>query len=486
MASNGVSHHSHDATALNVSLPSHQTTAVAYSLQMPTYPSNCLEFAKRFLALEANVSDCVEKAKVPLNILLVGAGLGGLATAIALTQSGHNVTVFEQTAVLGEVGAGIQVPSNSTKILFKLGLKPYLKPYVTEPESISFRRWQTGNVIGNTRLIPDFTDKFDAPYYVIHRAHFHAALYQKVQDMGIEIKLGARVENYNPATGSITLADGTIYTGDLIVAADGIKSVARKTVLGGEDMAFRKPGFAAYRATVDVERMRKDLDVSWILEKPALNIWIGDSRHAMTYTIGAGKAFNMVLSHPDATDPSTWNPLRAVDDMKAEFDGWDPVLTKIIGMVEKTLKWPLISGSVLDKWVLDKLVILGDAAHAMLPYMSQGAAMAVEDGLALSRSLSKIQYEDQLAECLSVFEKVRMHRAGQMQEASLLNSHLWHFADGPLQEARDAAMVPEVKGLSFSHSPNQWSDPATQMWCYGYDTEKAIDEAWEKSQTKDH
>jgi salicylate hydroxylase len=188
---------------------------------MPTYPSNCLEFAKRFLALEANVSDCVEKAKVPLNILLVGAGLGGLATAIALTQSGHNVTVFEQTAVLGEVGAGIQVPSNSTKILFKLGLKPYLKPYVTEPESISFRRWQTGNVIGNTRLIPDFTDKFDAPYYVIHRAHFHAALYQKVQDMGIEIKLGARVENYNPATGSITLADGTIYTGDLIVAADG-------------------------------------------------------------------------------------------------------------------------------------------------------------------------------------------------------------------------------------------------------------------------
>lgn len=197
-----------------------------HALQLPTYPSNCLEFAKPFLAPETKVSDCVEKAKVPLNILLVGAGLGGLATAIALTQSGHKVTVFEQTPVLGEVGAGIQVPSNSTRVLFKLGLKPYLKPYVTEPESISFRRWQTGKVIGNTKLAPDFTETFNAPYYVIHRAHFHSALCQKAQDMGIDIKLGARVENYNPVAGSITLADGTTYIGDLVVAGDG-KSLVR-------------------------------------------------------------------------------------------------------------------------------------------------------------------------------------------------------------------------------------------------------------------
>ncbi|KAJ6020092.1 hypothetical protein N7499_003383 [Penicillium canescens] len=454
---------------------------VSKALSMPTYPSNCLEFAKPFSSSVTDSPDYLQSAKVPLNILLVGAGLGGLATAIALTQSGHKVTVYERTPVLGEVGAGIQIPSNSTRILFKLGLKSYLAPYVAEPESISFRRWQSGEVIGNTKLVPDFTQNFSAPYYVIHRAHFHTALYQKVQDMGIEIKLGANVESYDPVAGSITLADGITHTGDLVIAADGIKSVARTVVLGGVDVTFQKPGFAAYRATVDVERMRKDPDVSWVLEKPGLNIWIGDSRHVMTYTIKAGKAFNMVLSHPDATDPSTWDPSKAVEDMKAEFEGWDPVLTKVIDMVENTLKWPLTSGLTLDKWVSNKLVILGDAAHAMLPYMSQGAAMAVEDGLALSRSLSKIGNKEQLAEALSVFEKVRIKRAGQMQEASLLNSHLWHFADGPLQEARDSAMAPEVLGIAFSHSPNQWSDPATQMWCYGYDTEKAIDEAWEKS-----
>lgn len=143
--------------------------------------------------------------------------------------------------------------------------------------------------------------------------------------------------------------------------------------------------------------------------------------------------------------------------------------------------------------------MLGDAAHAMLPYMSQGkckstvhidnshsnrtgAAMAVEDGAALARSLSKIENAVDIPKALSIFEEVRIERAGMMQEASLLNGKLWHFADGPLQEARDAAMKPETLGLPFSHSPNQWSDPATQMWCYGYDVEQEIDRAWATSE----
>lgn len=157
-------------------------------------------------------------------------------------------------------------------------------------------------------------------------------------------------------------------------------------------------------------------------------------------------------------------------------------VTKIIGMVDSTLKWPLLNGSTLNRWVSGNLVILGDAAHPMLPYMSQGAAMAVEDAAALARVLSKMESPAQLKEALGVFEKVRIKRTGQMHRASLLNSQLWHIADGPWQEARDAAMEPEVKGVPFSHSPNQWSDPATQMWCYGYDSEKEIDKAWENFQ----
>lgn len=144
---------------------------------------------------------------------------------------------------------------------------------------------------------------------------------------------------------------------------------------------------------------------------------------------------------------------------------------------------PLMSGAALDKWVApsSKLVILGDAAHAMLPYMSQGAAMAVEDGAALAVVLSQITSPNQLKFALKVFETERVKRTSMMQEASMVNSMIWHFKDGPLQEARDAAMVPEVVGKHFASSPNQWSDPATQIWAYGYDAERVMKEVWDEA-----
>lgn len=152
---------------------------------------------------------------------MVGAGLGGLVTAIALKQSGHQVTVYEQARELSEIGAGIQVPSNSTRILLKLGLGEYLKPVVTEPEAIVIRRWQNGKVIGNTKLVPDFVDGFKAPYYVVHRADFLSALHKKALDEGIEIHLGHKVSGYHPMQGELILENGTIHGADLVVAADG-------------------------------------------------------------------------------------------------------------------------------------------------------------------------------------------------------------------------------------------------------------------------
>lgn len=149
-------------------------------------------------------------------------------------------------------------------------------------------------------------------------------------------------------------------------------------------------------------------------------------------------------------------------------------------MIEKTIKWPLMSGVQLPKWVASsgRLLIMGDAAHAMVPYMSQGAAMAVEDGAALGEVLSLIERRSQIPLALEVFEQVRIKRSYQMQEASLLNGKLWHFADGPEQRARDAAMRPEVEGKHFLSSANQWSDPVTQWWAYGYDAEREAVKLW--------
>jgi salicylate hydroxylase len=151
-------------------------------------------------------------------------------------------------------------------------------------------------------------------------------------------------------------------------------------------------------------------------------------------------------------------------------------LVKMIEKVDKTLKWPLLTCSTGRRWVADsgRMIILGDAAHAMLPYMSEGAGMAVEDGVALAEALNHAQAPFDIARCLSVFESVRSKRLLQMQHASAVNGMIWHFADGPEQEARDAALEKEVLGQPFDESPNQWSDPVTQRWAYGYDAVEAI------------
>lgn len=154
----------------------------------------------------------------------------------------------------------------------------------------------------------------------------------------------------------------------------------------------------------------------------------------------------------------------------------------MIHMIDQALKWPLMSGVPLPTWIApsSKLLMLGDAAHAMVPYMSQGAAMAVEDGAAIGEILNLIQSRDQLGFALKVFEQVRMKRSYQMQEASLLNGKLWHFADGPEQRARDDATRAEVEAKHFVSSANQWSDPVTQWWAYDYDAEVEVAKAWKK------
>lgn len=155
-------------------------------------------------------------------------------------------------------------------------------------------------------------------------------------------------------------------------------------------------------------------------------------------------------------------------------------------MVDTCLKWPLMAGSELKSWISPShgIVMMGDAAHAMVPYMSQGAGMAVEDGAALATTLSRISSTDELPFALRVYEQERVMRSGDMQRASMVNGLIWHFPDGPEQEARDASMRAEVEGKAFSWSANQWSDPVTQWWAYGYDAEVAAGERWESAVSK--
>lgn len=159
----------------------------------------------------------------------------------------------------------------------------------------------------------------------------------------------------------------------------------------------------------------------------------------------------------------------------------DHRLTKIVSLIDSCMKWPLCVVRPLTKWTSpsSKLIVIGDAAHAMLPYMSQGAAMAVEDAAALAVALDQIASPSDLPHVLHVFEKERIKRTGGMVDASAVNGVIWHFADGPEQRARDASMNAEVVGEQFTSSANQWSDPVTRWWAYGYDAEEEMRKAFE-------
>lgn len=154
-------------------------------------------------------------------------------------------------------------------------------------------------------------------------------------------------------------------------------------------------------------------------------------------------------------------------------------ITKVLSLIDTCTKWPLRSGRKLPSWSSSKLIVIGDAAHAMLPYMSQGAAMAVEDGAALATVLNHIASVEEIPLALRVFQKERIKRTGDMMDASAINGILWHFADGPEQTARDASMAAEVAGLAYTSSANQWSDPTTYWWAYGYDAEQVMEQAWD-------
>ncbi|OLN94175.1 3-hydroxybenzoate 6-hydroxylase 5 [Colletotrichum chlorophyti] len=453
-------------------------------LPSPSYPSNSLRFLQSLETdLNASNPDSRKEATITLDILVVGAGLCGLATAVALARSGHKVTILEQAGWSRD-----SIPPNSSKLLQRWEVMDIMSDQAVRPDGISFRPWENGERIGFTDLSESFIELCGAPYYVAHRAHLHSALYRRALDLGVTVSLQSRVVSYDPDAPSATLTSGQTFKADLIVAADGIKSVARDLLPSQQSSRPVYTGFAVYRATVDVNKMRKIPEIAWLLEKPGLHVWIGEDRHVMAYTTAAGESFNMVLSHRDHRDPSTWQQKTQsviLDDMRAEFRGWDRRLTSIIGLIETTIKWPLMAAVPLENWVTDsgRLVILGDAAHAMLPYMSQGAAMAVEDGAALAVALNNISSRAQLALALEIFQKERKMRTSMMQEASMVNALLWHFKDGPEQRARDAAMRPEVEGRKFLSSPNQWSDPLTQSWAYGYDTEDMMLEQWRRETT---
>ena len=218
-----------------------------------------------------------------LDIVIIGCGLGGLAAAHCLTAAGHKITIIESASQIGEVGAGIQVSPNVSRLLIRWGLGDRLEAEGVRPEGISFLRYATGEKVGHSTWGDDMESQHGAPYYHIHRADLHKMLFDLAASQ-VKLRLGSTVVAVDPETPSVTLASGEVVNADLIIGADGVKSIVQKTVLGKTNEA-QATGDAAYRATVPTSVMLNDPELKPLVDRPEMTAWMAPGRHLMGYNI---------------------------------------------------------------------------------------------------------------------------------------------------------------------------------------------------------
>ncbi|KAL1981392.1 hypothetical protein VTN96DRAFT_2735 [Rasamsonia emersonii] len=399
----------------------------------------------------------------PLNVLIVGCGLGGLSCAIACLKEDLQVQIVEKAQELGEVGAGIQVPPNAVRVLDYYGLIPKIVDAgAIKIEEHSLLRYNDGRPIA-TRPGDEWLRKhFGHSWYVIHRADYHKVLLDEARRLGAVIKLDSEVRDVDFDQPSVILASQERIHADVIIGADGLRSVVRSKVLGYESPPV-ETGDLAYRATIPRSRV-EDLDPS--LQDSALRAWLGPRQHAVLYPVRNKTVFNLVLLCPDDLPPGVATAAGNTEEMRGLFKGWDPRLTALIAQVDNVLKWKICHMDELDTWCKGPVALLGDACHPSLPYQAQGAAMAVEDGAALGVLLGRLSKSpfvkpadrsSKIPGVLKLYESLRKKRTTVNVQGAIQNQEMYHMADGPECDARNEAFAKV-----------DWNDPQSKFkWGWG-------------------
>jgi len=425
-----------------------------------------------------------------MEIIVVGAGIGGLSIALSLSLAGHKVTILESASALAEIGAGVQLTPNSTKYFWKWGLGPAILEHSVLPGSFNVRRGKDGVLLGHAPF-KDFEGRYGGPYIVIHRADIHRILHEHAIKAGAQLRLNSRVIKYDFERGDVTLSDGEQLHADLVIAVDGINSFARKSFLGDEEGETEKTGWAAYRMMAPVDKIKANPQTAHLIQEHNCNCWNGDSKSFMTYMIKNSQKLNIVLSHPDDVDTSEWTPEQYQNEITRLFGDWNPLCRTLLSMASPDIQnWPVYQVKSLSKWTSDsgKFILMGDAAHAMAFYLSMGVSMAVEDAEALTECLSLREKSNcSLRQAVDVFEKVRKTRAKQVREASLHAGNMLHLPEGPQQDIRDQVLqnqglnFGETKAGDFYKTKTTFGivDQEIKDWCYGYNVKKDIQETWD-------
>lgn len=387
-----------------------------------------------------------------ISVAVVGAGIAGLTVAAALTNAGVRCRVYERAPRLGEVGAGIQLSPNATRLLHRLGAAAGLRAVAVRPEAIEMHRWDSGTLLMRTVLGQTCDDRYDAPYYCLHRADLHQLLVALLPE-GV-IRLGAQCAEVTDAgdAAEIRFADGSVACSDVVIGADGIHSVVRQVLVRDEP---RFSGQAVYRGLIPADRLPR------LLDEPKVLLWLGPGQHCVCYPVSSGRSISFVATTPAGSWRSeSWTEEGEVADVLEAYQGWHGEVQSLLRAATSVTRWALHDRAPIGRWSGRRITIVGDAAHPMLPFGAQGANQAIEDAVTLAACLRDVTASG-VAQALWRYEELRRPRTEYVQRTIAENARNHHFADGEQQRARDRSMS-QNWGL------------AGQDWLFGYEAEPTV------------
>lgn len=388
-----------------------------------------------------------------LRVAVVGGGIGGLAAANALRQRGVEVAVYEQADALGEVGAGVFMSPNSLLNIRRLGLGAHLDSVFTPIGDGSQYYRMDGTPVG-----PILTeDSKGNPVTALHRADLLATLASGLPPDIIHTGHHCVGFEQTDSVARLSFSNGRDVEADIVIAADGIHSVLQKHVV--QTTKPTHSGSLAYRGIIEREKVPE-----W--KQQVSQLWMGEGKHVLVYPVRRGELINYVAFVPTTQQTvESWSAVGDRDELAAAFVGWDPAVTMLLDRVETCFWWGLYDREPLARWTNGRLALLGDAAHAMLPHLGQGANQSIEDGIALSVMLEGLSSEDDVPGALQRYEHFRRPRTDVVQREARQNGHRYDSNYQSLEQRdREIATSAEFR-----------------RWLYDYDVEAAAREFKEQN-----